>query len=143
MYVSVLKSGSPFAGAFFRIENGNAELVGDGTDRIPVSIGVDPEDSDHIIVVSHAGGVSESKDGGHSWVSISDNCDGLPDKSSMSYNKVVFDPADPDTIYLLGGGDVVTTRAAALRHIGRYSQYGVPVGRRGQKLEQPQRRQSG
>lgn len=109
MYVSVLKSGSPFAGAFFRIENGNAELVGDGMDRIPVSIGVDPEDSDHIIVVSHAGGVSESKDGGHSWVSISDNCDGLPDKSSMSYNKVVFDPADPDTIYLLGGGDVVTT----------------------------------
>ncbi len=115
IYASILKHGSPFEGTLYRIENGNATPAGNGLGRAPISIGVDPRDAGHIMVVSHAGGVYESKDGGRTWISVGSNGSGLPDSSKMSYNKVMFDPADPRVIYLLGGADVVTTE---LRHTG-------------------------
>jgi len=106
MYVSALKYGSPFEGALFKIEDGDTVKI-EGIERVPVSIDIDPDDSGHIIVVSHAGGVLESKNSGQSWSSINENSKGLPDKFDMSYNKIVFDPDESDTIYLIGGGDVV------------------------------------
>jgi len=108
LYVSALESGSAFGGMLFRIENGTARPVGEALDRLPVSIAVDPADADHLVVVAHAGGVYESFTGGADWASLSDSAQGLPDPAEMSYNAVQFDPSDSGTLYLLGGGDVVT-----------------------------------
>ena len=108
LYVSALEIGSAFGGTLFRIENGAARIVGEALPRLPVSIAVDPADADHLVVVAHAGGVYESANGGADWTSISDTSEGLPDPANMSYNAVVFDPHDSGTLYLLGGGDIVT-----------------------------------
>ena len=43
LYVSALETGSAFGGTLFRIENGDARIVGEALPRLPVSIAVDPK----------------------------------------------------------------------------------------------------
>jgi photosystem II stability/assembly factor-like uncharacterized protein len=57
------------------------------------AIAVDPTDSDHVLVGSAAGGVWETRDGGATWTSRTD------DQPTLSIGALAFDPSDPTTVY--------------------------------------------
>lgn len=90
-------------GSLFRIESDEAvEITGD-LPRLPLSVTVDPSDSDVLYAVLHGHGVYKSADRGVSWVEISVPGNGLPRSGFFS---LTISPFASDTLYLVGGCDV-------------------------------------
>jgi len=107
IYISVFGYQGPFSGDVFRIENGIQEKITGDLPRLPVTMAVDPTDSDIVYTVSHAGAVYKTVDGGKNWDSLSEGAIGLPDSETVSYNAVTVSPFDPSVVYLLAGSDIV------------------------------------
>ena len=143
LYASVLKNGSPFEGAMFRIENANAVQVGENLDRLPISIGVDPRDCDHVLIVSHAGGVYESRDGGHSWSPISGNSAGSSRPVQNELQQGRIRPRGFRHPVFARRGRCRVDFFAAFRHRGRIGEHDLPLKRWRQELGEPRRWESG
>jgi photosystem II stability/assembly factor-like uncharacterized protein len=57
------------------------------------AIAVDPDDSNHVLLGSAAGGVWETRDGGAEWTPRTD------DQPTLSIGALAFDPSDGSTVY--------------------------------------------
>src|SRR6266540_5025696 len=57
------------------------------------AIAVDPNEPDHLLIGSAAGGVWETRDGGAGWTRRRD------DQPTLSIGALAFDPSDPSTVY--------------------------------------------
>jgi photosystem II stability/assembly factor-like uncharacterized protein len=60
--------------------------------RVP-AIAVDPSDSQHVLLGAAAGGVWQTRDGGQSWMPVTD------DQPTLSIGALAFDPSDPSKVY--------------------------------------------
>lgn len=115
VYISVFGLEGPFSGDVFRIENGISRKVTGELPRLPVGLVVDPNNSEVVFAISHAGGVFKTTNGGEDWINLSTSESGLPDSDQVGYNMITISPFDPDTIFLLAGSDIT---GYDLQHVG-------------------------
>ena len=110
-YASIFKHGSPFEGSLFRIEDGQAEDIGQSLPRLAVALAIDPKNEDTVYAVSHAGGVYKTTDGGVTWSdeggidTASDPTDGWA--GAMWYSQWTPGNTTGNLIYLAYTGDDV------------------------------------
>ena len=71
------------------------------------AIAVDPSDSQHVLLGAAAGGVWQTRDGGQSWMPVTD------DQPTLSIGALAFDPLDPSKVYAGTGEGKVTSLSYA------------------------------
>lgn len=104
LYVSAMKmSGPGKLGGIFKIENGIAIDINGSVPKVPLTITIDPQNSNILYATLHESGIYKSTDYGSTWIDISGNGSNLPESG---FNNLLIDPNDSNVLYLIGGCDV-------------------------------------
>jgi len=104
IYVSTMKMGGPGKlGGLYKIENGVITDINGLVPRLPLTITIDPKNSNIIYLVLHESGIYKSINSGNSWSEISGEGSNLP---NSGFNNLVIDPNNSNILYLIGGCDV-------------------------------------